>query len=525
MEVITIPWAYIEVAILFVIVAITLWLVMHYRKVFAHERDLLAEEKQRTKNECEKMVADATQKGEKITNDLLLQAKEEVRKLRIELENNVRSKRNELNTERKRISVKENNIDQRSERLSKREQELNEAERALDNRELQIVQGETKLVEELERVSGLSMGEARELVLSEAKTEYQHDMAVMLKQLEEETKAKADRYAKEIIVSSIQRYASDYVSDATVSVVNLPNDEMKGRIIGREGRNIRTLENLTGIDLIIDDTPEAVILSGYDPIRREIARKAIEMLVFDGRIHPARIEEMVNKAKREMEQTIKEAGEQAVFETGVVGIHPEVVRIIGRMKFRTSYGQNCLQHSMEVATLAGIMASQLGLDTMVAKRAGLLHDIGKAVDFEMEGTHVALGAAIARKYNESDEVVNAIESHHGDVEAKYLISGLVAAADAISAARPGARSEQLETYIKRIEKLEEIANSFEGVEKSFAVQAGRELRVIVQPEKMKDDEMVLRAHEISKKIEQELRYPGEIKIQLIRESRIVDYAR
>ena len=377
----------------------------------------------------------------------------------------------------------------------------------------------------MERISGLSVTEARDQVLDEARQEYRHDMAVMLRQMQDETYETADREAKEIIVNSIQRYASDYVSETTVSVVDLPNEEMKGRIIGREGRNIRTLESLTGVDLIIDDTPEAVIISSFNPIRREIARLALERLVYDGRIHPSRIEDSVEKAKKEIDQSIKEAGEEAVFETGVVGLHPELIRLLGRMKYRTSYGQNVLKHSIEVCWLAGAMAAELNLDVSLAKRAGLLHDIGKATDFELEGSHVDIGTEIAKRYKENPVVVNAIASHHGDVEATDLISNLVAAADAISAARPGARRENVETYIKRIEKLEEIANSFEGVEKTYAVQAGREIRVMVKPDEVADKDMALKAHEISKRIESELTYPGMIKVQMIRESRVADYAK
>jgi len=377
----------------------------------------------------------------------------------------------------------------------------------------------------LEHISNLTVEDAKNLVLDEARQAYRHDMAVMLRQMEETTKDEADRKAKEIIVSSIQRYAADYVSEATVSVVTLPNDEMKGRIIGREGRNIRTIETLTGVDLIIDDTPEAVILSSFDPIRREIARITIDKLIIDGRIHPARIEEMVEKARKEVDATIKQEGDRAVFETGIMGLHPEIVKLLGKLRYRTSYGQNVLQHSIEVCWLAGMMASELGLDVMMAKRAGLLHDLGKAADFEMEGSHITLGAEIAKKYKEGPEVINAILSHHGDVEPESLISVLIAAADAISAARPGARRENLETYIKRIQKLEEIANSFEGVEKSYAIQAGREIRVMVKPENVRDDEMILKAREICKKIEDELDYPGQIKVHIIRETRVTEFAK
>ncbi len=371
----------------------------------------------------------------------------------------------------------------------------------------------------------MSIADAKSLVLEAAEREYSHEMATLLKQMEEKTKQEADKTAKDIIVNSIQRYASDYVSEVTVSVVTLPNDEMKGRIIGREGRNIRAIETITGVDLIIDDTPEAVIISSFDPIRREIARLTIEKLVTDGRIHPARIEEMTNKARKEISQTIKQEGERVAYDTGVMNLHPEIIKYLGRLKYRTSYGQNVLQHSIEVCWLAGMMAAELGLDETLAKRAGLLHDIGKSADFEMEGSHVTLGADIARKYKESSDVVNAIEAHHGDVEPQTAIAVLVAAADAISAARPGARRENIETYIKRIQKLEDIATSFDGVEKSYAIQAGREIRVVVCPDKVSDDEMILKARQICKKIEDELDYPGQIKVNVIRETRASDIAK
>ena len=410
------------------------------------------------------------------------------------------------------------NAEQKRAELDKRLQDV--AEMQARTKDLEF-----RKAKELENISGLSIQEARNLVLEAAEREYSHDMATMLKQMEEKTKQEADKIAKDIIVTSIQRYASDYVSEATVSVVNLPNDEMKGRIIGREGRNIRAIETITGVDLIIDDTPEAVILSSFDPIRREIARLTIEKLVTDGRIHPARIEEMANKARKEINQTIKQEGERAAYETGVINLHPEIIKLLGKLKYRTSFGQNVLQHSIEVSWIAAMMAGELGLDTTFAKRAGLLHDIGKAVDFEQEGTHIELGADIARKYHESEDIINAIEAHHGDVEAKTAVAVLVAAADAISAARPGARRENLETYIKRIQKLEEIATSFDGVEKSYAIQAGREIRVIVSPEKVSDDEMVLKARQICKKIEDELDYPGQIKVNIIRETRATDVAK
>lgn len=497
----------------------------YYKKGLDKQSKALDEERKKFREESEKQIAETERTAENIKRELLLQAKEEVHKAKQDLDQTVRDRRNELSKERTRLDLKEEQLDKREEDFEELERDLDLREDELEEREVALEDVEMRKREELERIAGMTIGEAQKKVLDEARTEYQHDMALMLRQMEEDTKETADMKAKELIVSSIQRYASDYVSDATVSVVPLPNEEMKGRIIGREGRNIRTIESLTGVDLIIDDTPEAVILSSFDPIRREIARIAIEKLVFDGRIHPARIEEMVEKARKEVDQTMKEAGEQAVFETGVVGLHPELIRILGRMKYRTSYGQNVLKHSIEVCWLTGMMAAELGLDVTLAKRAGLLHDLGKAIDFEMEGSHIDIGSDIARKYQEHEVVINAIESHHGDVDPSDLISSLVAAADAISAARPGARRENVETYIKRIEKLEEIVNSFDGVEKCYAVQAGREVRVIVEPDQVKDDDMIIKAHEMTKRIESELNYPGQIKVQMIRESRYSDYAK
>lgn len=524
-EVIAIYWLWMLLG--FVLGAMLLfWLTSsYYKKGLDKGRRELEQDRVRFREESEKTLAANEKAAENRKRELLLQAKEEVHKAKLDLDQSVRDRRAELSKDFNRMEQREEQLGRKLSAVERREKELDGRARSLEDRELAIKQAEEEKQAELERVSGLSPQEAQKQVLDQARLEYRHDMAVMLRQMEEEAKDTADARAKEIIVGSIQRYASDYVSDATVSVVNLPNEEMKGRIIGREGRNIRTLENLTGVDLIIDDTPEAVILSSFDPIRREIARLAIEKLVFDGRIHPARIEEMVEKARREVDQTMKEAGEQAVFETGVVGLHPEIVKLLGRMKYRTSYGQNVLQHSIEVCWLTGAMAAELGLDVALAKRAGLLHDLGKAIDFELEGSHVELGADMARKYHEQEIVINAIESHHGDVEVIHPIAALVAAADAISAARPGARRENVETYIKRIEKLEEIASSFTGVEKVYAVQAGREIRVMVKPDVVKDDEMILKAHEVSKKIEDELSYPGQIKVQMIRESRVVDYAK
>lgn len=522
---ITIEWLILIAGIAIAALISFLLTARYYRQGLDKQSQALELERQRVQEETKKSIADAERTAENRKREFLIQAKEEVQKARLSLDEDAYNYRLEFSKEDHRLKQTEENLIKREKDVERKDREL---ERRLQNakeREAELEKAEMAEHEEMERIAGLSTQEARNQVLEEARDSYTHDMAVMLRQMEEETREQADQKAREIIVSSIQRYASDYVSDATVSVVSLPNEEMKGRIIGREGRNIRTIESLTGVDLIIDDTPEAVILSSFDPIRREIARIVIEKLVYDGRIHPARIEEMVEKARRELEQTIKEAGEQAVFETGVVGLNPEIVRLLGRMKFRTSYGQNVLQHSIEVCHLSGMMAAELGLDVDLAKRAGLLHDIGKSVDFEMEGSHVEIGASIARKYHENDVVVNSIESHHGDVEVKYFISSLVAAADAISAARPGARRENVETYIKRIEKLEEIANSFEGVEKSFAVQAGREIRVMVEPEKVRDEDMIVKAHEMARKIESELNYPGQIKVQLIRESRTVDYAK
>ncbi len=499
--------------------------IAYYNKGFSKKSKALQESVEKAEAEAVRTLGEAQKAGETRKRELLLQAKEEIHKSRLEFEKDVREKKSDLQRERNRIDQKEEALDRKLEVLEQKED-------ALDNRVSDVLALEEKAREmerqklvELERISNLSVDDAKTIVLDEARHAYRHDMAVMLRQMEEAAKDEADRKAKEIIVSSIQRYASDFVSETTVSVVTLPNDEMKGRIIGREGRNIRAIETLTGVDLIIDDTPEAVILSSFDPIRREIARIAIEKLIIDGRIHPARIEEMVEKARKEVDQTIKQEGDRTVFETGMIGIHPEIIKLLGRLRYRTSYGQNVLQHSVEVCWFAGMMAAELGLDVMMAKRAGLLHDIGKAADFEMEGSHITLGAEIARKYKEGPEVINAILSHHGEVEPDSLISILVAAADAISAARPGARRENLETYIKRIQKLEEIANSFDGVEKSFAIQAGREIRVMVRPENVRDDEMILKAREICKKIEEELDYPGQIKVHIIRETRVTEFAK
>jgi ribonuclease Y len=492
---------------------------------FSNRQKKLKEEISASELEAEKLIGEAQKTAESRKRELLLQAKEEISKAKIELDRDVREKKSELAKERHRIEQKEETLDRKLDTIEQKETALDMRVSDVLAMEESARDLERKKVLELERISGLTVDDARTLVLDQARQEFSHDMAALLKQMEEKTREEADRKAKDIIVSSIQRYASDYVSEVTVSVVSLPNDEMKGRIIGREGRNIRAIETITGVDLIIDDTPEAVILSSFDPVRREIARITIEKLIVDGRIHPARIEEMAQKAKKEVAQTIKQEGERAAFDTGIIGLHPEVIKYLGKLRYRTSYGQNVLQHSIEVCWIAGMMAAELGLDVTMAKRAGLLHDIGKAADFEMEGSHVELGGDIARRYKESDEVINSIVSHHGDVEPETPIAVLVAAADAVSAARPGARRENLETYIKRIQKLEEIASSFEGVEKSYAIQAGREIRVMVKPEIVSDPEMILKAREICKKIEEELDYPGQIKVNIIRETRASDYAK
>ncbi len=471
------------------------------------------------------IIDEALQTAETKKREGLLEIKEESIKAKNELDREIKERRNEIQRNERRIQQKEENIDRKTEAIEKKEASLNAKEENLNKQKEVISKLNQERVQELERISGLTSDQAKDYLLKIVEEDVKHETAVMIKEMESRAKEEADKKAKEYVVNAIQRCAADHVSETTISVVQLPNDEMKGRIIGREGRNIRTIETLTGVDLIIDDTPEAVILSGFDPIRREVARIALEKLIVDGRIHPARIEEMVEKAQREVEVMIKEEGEAAVLEVGVHGIHPELVKLLGKMKFRTSYGQNALKHSIEVSQLSGLLASELGLDVRVAKRAGLLHDIGKAVDHEMEGSHIQLGTELCKKYKESAIVINAVEAHHGDVEPQSLIACIVQAADAISAARPGARRETLETYTTRLRQLEEISNNFKGVDKSFAIQAGREIRVMVVPEQITDSDMVLLARDISKQIEAELEYPGQIKVNVIRESRVIDYAK
>lgn len=475
--------------------------------------------------EANDLVEKAKREAEATKKESILEAKEEVHRLRNDLDRDSRERRNEIQRLERRILQREESLDKKSDLLEKKEETINKRLQEIDQMEENIQQLYVKRREELERISTLTSEEAKEILLGEVRKEVSHDAALMIKDIESKAKEEADKKAREIITTAIQRCAADHVSESTVHVVALPNDEMKGRIIGREGRNIRTLETLTGVDLIIDDTPEAVILSSFDPIRREVARIALEKLIVDGRIHPARIEEMVERAKKDVENDIKEEGEQATLETGVHGLHPEIIRLLGRLKYRTSYGQNVLKHSIEVAYLASVMASELGLDVNLAKRAGLLHDIGKAIDQEQEGPHALIGGDFAKKYHESPLVVNAIAAHHGDVEMMSLEAVLVQAADAISAARPGARRETLEAYIKRLEKLEEIANSYEGVDKSYAIQAGREIRIMVKPEQLDDAGSIELARDLAKSVEEQLEYPGQIKINVIREIRAVDFAK
>ena len=490
-----------------------------YRKKVVETKIGTAEEKAR------EIIDEAMKTAEAKKREGLLELKEEALKNKNELERENRERRNELQKYEKRVLGKEEALDRKADALEKKENQLASREDKLNKLKLEVEALNEQRVQELERISGLTSEQAKEYLLKTVEDEVKHETAMLVKELDNRAKEDAAKRAKDYVVTAIQKCAADHVAETTISVVPLPNDEMKGRIIGREGRNIRTLETMTGVDLIIDDTPEAVILSSFDPIRREVARIALEKLIVDGRIHPARIEEMVEKAQKEVETMIREEGEAATLEVGVHGIHPELVRLLGKMKFRTSYGQNALKHSIEVAQLSGLLAAEIGVDVRIAKRAGLLHDIGKSVDHEMEGSHIQIGVDLCKKYKESAVVVNAVESHHGDVEPTSLIACIVQAADTISAARPGARRETLETYTNRLKQLEDIANNFKGVDKSFAIQAGREIRIMVVPEQVSDDDMILLARDISKQIESDMEYPGQVKVNVIRESRVVDYAK
>ena len=476
-------------------------------------------------SEADRIIKQAEDDSKRIHKEKLLEAQEEIHKLRTESERENKERRSDLQKFERRVIQKEEILDKKLQNLEQKETSLGDKLKNVAKKEEEIEAIKTQQLEKLESISGITSDKAKEIILTNAERDVRREMSIMIKEIESQAKEEAEKKSREIIGYAIQKCAADHVAETTVTVVNLPNDEMKGRIIGREGRNIKTLETLTGIDLIIDDTPEAVILSGFDPIRREVARIALEKLIADGRIHPARIEEMVDKARKEVENIIKEYGEQAAFETGVHGLHPELVKLLGRLNYRTSYGQNVLKHSIEVAHIAGIMAAEIGADIRLAKRAGLLHDIGKAVDHEMEGTHVEIGMDLLKRYKESKEVIHAMSTHHGDYEPQTIEAVLVTAADAISAARPGARRETLEAYIRRLEKLEEIANSYEGVDKSFAIQAGREIRIMVKPENVSDEDIHLLARDMTKRIEDELEYPGQIKVSIIRETRAIEYAK
>ena len=490
----------------------------HFKKV-SDEKIGSAEDRARA------IIDEAVKAAETKKREALLEVKEESIKTKNELDKEIKDRRSEIQRNERRVEQTEFNLDKKLEAIERREQSFAAKEEEIKRQKAEVAKLNEERIQELERISGLTSEQAKEYLLKTVEEDVKLDTAKLIKEMEHQAKEEAGKKAKEYVVNAIQKCAADHVAETTISVVQLPNDEMKGRIIGREGRNIRTLETMTGVDLIIDDTPEAVILSGFDPIRREVARIALEKLIVDGRIHPARIEEMVEKAQKEVENMIREEGEAATLEVGVHGIHPELVRLLGRMKFRTSYGQNALKHSIEVAQLSGLLAAEIGVDVRIAKRAGLLHDIGKSVDHEMEGSHIQLGVELCRKFKESATVINAVEAHHGDVEPESLIACLVQAADTISAARPGARRETLETYSNRLKKLEDITNSFKGVDKSFAVQAGREVRIMVVPEQISDADMVLLARDVSKQIEAELEYPGQIKVNVIRESRVTDYAK
>lgn len=514
------PIHYVIAIVILVVVALVAWKAAIAYRIKVYEAKIgSAEEKAR------EIIDEALKTAETKKREALLEAKEESLRTKNELEKETKERRADLQRYEKRVLAKEETLDRKTEALEKKESKLAAKENELDKLRAEVEELHGRHLQELEKISGLTSEQAKDYLLKTVEDEVKHETAMLVKELENRAKEEADKKAKDYVVTAIQRCAADHVAETTISVVQLPNDEMKGRIIGREGRNIRTLETMTGVDLIIDDTPEAVILSGFDPIRREIARIALEKLIVDGRIHPARIEEMVEKAQKEVEVMIREEGEAATLEVGVHGIHPELVKLLGRMKFRTSYGQNALKHSIEVAHLSGLIAGEIGVDIRLAKRAGLLHDIGKSVDHDMEGSHIQIGVDLCKKYKESATVINAVESHHGDVEPDNLISCIVQAADTISAARPGARRETLETYTNRLKQLEDITNGFKGVDKSFAIQAGREVRVMVVPDQINDADMILLARDLSKQIESELEYPGQIKVNVIRESRVIDYAK
>ena len=507
------------VATFLISLAIGVLVGMAYRKKIAESKLGSAEQ------EAKRLVDLAKIEAENLKKEEIIKAKEEIMNSRKELDQEIKERRSEIQKQESRMIQKEENLEKRSENLEEKEKNLDKEYESLENQKNEVKGIYDKQVQELQKIASLTKEEAKNQLLQEMDKEITTEKAKLIRELNQKAKEDATKNAKEIITYAVQKCAADHTSETTVSIVNLPSDEMKGRIIGREGRNIKALETLTGIDLIIDDTPEAVILSGFDPLRREVARIALEKLIDDGRIHPAKIEEMVEKAKQEVEETIKSEGERAVLETGVIGLHPDLVKLIGKLKYRTSYGQNVLNHSIEVSNLARIMADELGLDQKIARRAGLLHDIGKALDHDMEGTHVEIGVEILKKYKENPIVINAVEAHHGDVEPQSMEAVLVQAADAISASRPGARRETLEAYIKRLQNLEEIADSFEGVEKSFAIQAGREVRILVKPDKISDDQMTILARDVSKRVENEMDYPGQIKVNVIRETRVVDYAK
>lgn len=511
--------------IIAVLVAVVLTAAITWPCAIGYRKKVVEAKLGNAEDRAREIVDEALKAAETKKREAMLEAKEESMKTRNELEKETKERRAELQRYERRVLAKEETLDKKTEAIERKEASFAAQEERLAKRRAEVEELSAKRVQELERISGLTSEQAKEYLLKTVEDDVKHETAKLVKELESRAKEEAGKKAKDYVVTAIQKCAADHVAETTISVVQLPNDEMKGRIIGREGRNIRTLETLTGVDLIIDDTPEAVILSGFDPIRREVARIALEKLIVDGRIHPARIEEMVEKAQKEVDTMIREEGEAATLEVGVHGIHPELVRLLGRMKFRSSYGQNALKHSIEVAHLSGLLAGEIGVDVRLAKRAGLLHDIGKSIDHEMEGSHIQIGVELCKKYKESATVINAVESHHGDVEPTSLIACIVQAADTISAARPGARRETLETYTNRLKQLEDIANSFKGVDKSFAIQAGREIRVMVVPDQVDDAEMVLLARDISKQIEAELEYPGQIKVNVIRESRVTDYAK